>query len=77
MRPAHPSTGGPDGGAEPPSPGLVVEAARTPAFQACSLAGAQLAFATATDPARALGTEPVLGFAEGGCQSAAQAHPGA
>eukprot|EP00965_Chrysotila_dentata_P000853 26974-Pleurochrysis_carterae.AAC.1 len=77
MWPARPSTGGRDDGAEPPSPRLAVEAPHTPALQACSPASAQPASATATDPARAPGTERVLGCAEDECQSIAQAHPDA
>eukprot|EP00965_Chrysotila_dentata_P059693 1980314-Pleurochrysis_carterae.AAC.1 len=61
----------------PPSPKLAVKAAHTPALQACSPVSAQPTSATATDPARAPGTEPVLGFAEDECQSIAQAHPDA
>eukprot|EP00965_Chrysotila_dentata_P095375 3152626-Pleurochrysis_carterae.AAC.1 len=63
-QPARPSTGGPSDGVEPPSPGLAAGAAHTLILQACSPASAQPVSATATDHARALGTEPVLGFAE-------------
>eukprot|EP00965_Chrysotila_dentata_P022544 746472-Pleurochrysis_carterae.AAC.1 len=64
MWPARPSTGGPDDGAEPPCPRLVVEAAHTPALQVCSPASAPPTYATAADPAHVPGARPAPGLAE-------------
>eukprot|EP00965_Chrysotila_dentata_P034670 1153918-Pleurochrysis_carterae.AAC.1 len=66
MRPVRPLTGGPDGGAEHPCPRPMVEAAHTPALQACLPASAPPTSAMAKVSARVPGTEPATGLAGDG-----------